>query len=99
MRFRPLHYIQLLAPVSPCTQPLSRPYLARALQAVEGRLSRIYSRQQEDDYGRRLSAILAMSDADSPVWSEVMQVHYLETAREGLRSALLATRAGRGRPQ
>ena len=77
---------------------ISRPYLTRALQAVEGRLNSIYSRPLPDD-DQRIAIIMAVSDPESPVWSEIMQINYLENAREGLRTTLQAMKPARGRPQ
>ncbi|MHB0877106.1 MAG: hypothetical protein ACYC5O_13800 [Anaerolineae bacterium] len=71
----------------------------RALRAVEGRLNSMYSRQLPDDDQQRIAVIQAVSDPESPVWSDIMQIHYLENAREGLLSTLQAMRPARGRPQ
>jgi hypothetical protein len=101
LRFRPSYDTRRLrvALPAPGTHPVSRPYLMRALQAVEGRLDSMYSRQLTDGSPQRIAVIQAASDPESPVWSDIMQIHYLENAREGLLSALQAMRPARGRPQ
>lgn len=83
----------------PGTHPVSRPYLMRALRAVEGRLDTMYSRQLPEGSPQRIAVIVAACDPESPVWSDIMQINYLENAREGLLSALQAMRPARGRPQ
>ncbi len=76
---------------------LPAPYLKHALSAVEGRLHVLYSRLDDENPGRRVAIILAGSDPQSPIWDELMQVSYLENAREGLLSTLqaLPNRPGR----
>lgn len=73
--------------------------LARALAAVEGRLHALYSRDISADPRRRLAAIEAVTDAHSPLWDEVLQITYLENAREALQHSLRALDQRHGRLQ
>lgn len=73
--------------------------LARALAAVEGRLHVLYSRHTSEEPGRRMAAILASTDPESPLWEEVLQITYLENAREALQNSLRALDQRHGRPQ
>jgi len=73
--------------------------LARALAAVEGRLHVLYARNTSSDLRRRLAAIDAATDIESPLWDEVLQIEYLENAREALQHSLRALDQRHGRPQ
>ncbi|NLT42445.1 MAG: hypothetical protein GXX93_07210 [Anaerolineae bacterium] len=73
--------------------------LARALAAVEGRLHLLYARNTSSDLRRRLAAIDAATDIQSPLWDEVLQIEYLENAREALQHSLRALDQRHGRPQ
>jgi hypothetical protein len=83
----------------PTGDRLTRPNLVRALRLVEGSLHSLYARHALEDEQRRIAAITAASDPASPVWSEVLQVNYLENAREGLLTTLHAMRHPSRRPR
>lgn len=78
---------------------LTEPYLTRALWAIEGHLYELYARRLQSLDDEHLSAALASSDPDSPLWGEYLQVSYLENAREGLLTTLQALRRPHGRSE
>lgn len=78
---------------------LARVYLMRALMLVEKKLDRLHRRYSNYSELKDLSVITAGIDPESPVWADVLQVAYLENAREGLISTLYALRQPHGRVQ
>jgi len=68
--------------------PTAGPRLERTLAAIEGKLHTLYARGDPEDEARRLALILAAEDPHSPLWDELLQITYLEIAREGLQDTL-----------
>ena len=71
----------------------------RSLRIVERHLHILYSRQHRDYDRQQLANIIAASDPRAPIWSEFLQLTYLENAREGLLTTLQALRQPHGRAQ
>lgn len=83
----------------PMSDRPNKPNLVRALRLVEGSLRSLYARHAIEDEQQRIAMITAASDPSSPIWSEVLQVNYLENAREGLLTTLHAMRHPSRRPR